>query len=72
MLVVIGTHWLSITDDNGRRRLDDSEDFVRREIEAALQSGIRVIPVLVDGATMPPSDQLPRAWSSSAAVKRLI
>lgn len=59
MLVVIGTRWISITDDDGRRRLDDLEDFVRREIEAALQRDIRVIPILVDGATMPRSEQLP-------------
>jgi hypothetical protein len=59
MLVVIGTRWISITDDDGRRRLDDSADFVRREIEAALQRGIRVIPILVDGAPMPRSEQLP-------------
>jgi hypothetical protein len=59
MLVVIGTRWISITDDNGRRRLDDSEDFVRREIEAALQRDIRVIPILIDGATMPRMEQLP-------------
>jgi hypothetical protein len=72
MLVVIGTRWISITDDDGNRRLDDLDDFVRREIEAALQRDIRVIPILVDGATMPRSEQLPPAWSSSAAVRRLI
>ena len=59
MLVVIGTRWISITDEDGRRRLDDQADFVRREIEAALQRDIRVIPILVDGATMPRSEQLP-------------
>jgi hypothetical protein len=59
MLVVIGTRWISITDGDGRRRLDDPDDFVRREIEAALERGIRVIPVLVDGTTMPRSDLLP-------------
>jgi hypothetical protein len=59
MLVVIGTRWISITDEDGHRRLDDSADFVRSEIEAALQRGIRVIPILVDGARMPRSEQLP-------------
>jgi hypothetical protein len=59
MLVVIGTRWISISDDEGHRRLDDPDDFVRREIEAALQRDIRVIPILVDGATMPRMDQLP-------------
>lgn len=59
MLAVIGPRWTSITDDDGRRRLDDTDDFVRREIEAALERGIRVIPILVDGATMPRAEQLP-------------
>jgi hypothetical protein len=59
MLVVIGTRWINISDDDGQRRLDDPDDFVRREIEAALQRDIRVIPILVDGATMPHSEQLP-------------
>ena len=32
---------------------------MRIEIEAALNRGIRVIPVLVDGATLPNSQDLP-------------
>jgi hypothetical protein len=43
----------------GRTRLDNPGDFVRLEIEAALTRGVRVIPVLVDGARMPRPDQLP-------------
>ena len=59
MLVVIGTRWIGIKDERSRRRLDLPDDFVRREIEAALERDIRVIPILVDGATMPSSEQLP-------------
>ena len=40
-------------DKDNQRRLDDPNDFVRIEIEAALERNVRVIPVLVDGATMP-------------------
>jgi hypothetical protein len=47
------------SDEEGRRRLDNPGDFVRLEIGTALKRGIRVIPVLVDGASMPPSGQLP-------------
>jgi hypothetical protein len=36
LLAVIGSRWLTVTDKNGRRRLDDPADFVRLEIEAAL------------------------------------
>src|SRR5450631_2121980 len=47
LVAVIGERWLTITDEYGRRRLDNPEDLVRLEIEAALTRGVRVIPVLV-------------------------
>jgi ABC-type amino acid transport substrate-binding protein len=59
LLALIGEEWLTITDEHGRRRLDDPEDFVRLEIEAALTRKVRVIPILVDGARMPRTDELP-------------
>jgi len=58
-LVVIGTRWLMARDEKRRRRLDSPDDFVRLEIATALKRGIRVIPVLVDGASMPQSGELP-------------
>ena len=59
VLVVIGPGWLDAASSSGSRRLDESEDFVRREIEAALTSDVRVIPVLVGGAVMPAEEDLP-------------
>ena len=59
LLAVIGTHWLTITNKSGRRRLDNPDDFVRSEIANALELGIRVIPVLVGGSTMPKAEDLP-------------
>ena len=59
MLALIGDEWLAITDENGRRRLDDPSDFVRVEIETALNRHVRVIPILVDGAQMPRATELP-------------
>ena len=58
-LVIIGPHWLDATDQAGQRRLDNPDDFVVIEIAAALARDIRVIPVLVDGAQMPKTNQLP-------------
>jgi hypothetical protein len=59
LLALIGDGWLTATDEHGRRRLDDPDDFVRLEIEAALARNIRVIPILVDGARMPRAEELP-------------
>lgn len=58
-LVVIGPGWLGASRADGSRRLQDPKDFVRLEIEAALDRGIRTIPVLVQGASMPGSEELP-------------
>ena len=59
LLAVIGTHWLTATDSEGKRRLDDPFDFVRLETAAALRREIPVIPVLVHEAQMPHPEQLP-------------
>jgi ABC-type amino acid transport substrate-binding protein len=59
LLALIGEEWLTIADEQGRRRLDNPEDFVRLEIQAALTRKVRVIPILVDGARMPRTDELP-------------
>lgn len=59
MLVVIGRAWVDAADAAGRRRLDDPADFVRLEVESAQRRDIRVVPVLVDGATLPKAEDLP-------------
>jgi hypothetical protein len=58
-LSVIGVNWLDAKDLSGHRRLDDPADFVRLEISAALKRDIPVIPVLVQGASLPQPEQLP-------------
>jgi TIR domain len=59
-LVVIGRKWASVADATGIRRVAQPEDYVRREIEIAFAERIGVIPILVDGAAMPSSDELPQ------------
>jgi TIR domain len=61
LLAVIGKHWLLSADSENHRRLDDPQDFVRIEIEAALSRDVPVIPVLVDGASMPHPTDLPES-----------
>lgn len=58
LLAVIGPQWLSATQ-GGNRRLDDPRDFVRIEIAGALERNVRVLPVLVEGARVPPVESLP-------------
>ena len=58
LLAIIGEDWLTISRA-GNRRLDDPKDFVRIELEVALQRAIPVIPVLIEPATMPQEEELP-------------
>jgi TIR domain len=62
LITVIGRQWL--IGDVGQRRLDDVRDFVRIEIEAALQRDIPVVPVLVQAAEIPRLDDLPETLQS--------
>jgi len=64
LVALIGRRWLDSKDAEGKRRLDNPEDFVRVEIAAALERDIRVIPVLVDGVPMPLSIELPSILKS--------
>ena len=59
LVALIGPRWLTLTDEAGQRQLDHPDDWVRFEIRTALESRVRVIPVLVDGAKMPRQYQLP-------------
>ncbi|MEO0771342.1 MAG: SUMF1/EgtB/PvdO family nonheme iron enzyme, partial [Cyanobacteria bacterium J06649_4] len=59
LLAVIGKSWLQVTDEAGRRRLDNPADWVRLEIETALRRKVRVIPILLDGVAMPAVRELP-------------
>jgi hypothetical protein len=70
IVAVIGPQWVAIADERGRRRVlqPEEEDVVRTEIEAALRSGGRVVPVLVDDASLPSRDVLPRPFRPITAL----
>lgn len=59
VLAIVGPRWVDAKSDHGQRRLDDPDDFVRIELEAALARNIPVVPVLVGLAPMPAAKQLP-------------
>jgi hypothetical protein len=71
MVVLIGPQWATLADHEGRRRLDDPDDYVRFEIRTALNRRIRVIPVLVEGAQPPRQQQLPPDLSKLARLNVL-
>lgn len=59
LLALIGQSWLGAVDEHGQRRLDNPDDLVLLEVKAALDQGVRVIPVLVDGTSALRRDELP-------------
>ena len=58
VLVLIGPRWAG-GDSPGTRRIDDAQDFVRLEVQVALASSARIIPLLLPGMRMPAETELP-------------
>lgn len=65
-LAVMGRLWLSSGSAGGSSRLNDPTDFVRMELECVLRRGISIVPVLVQGASMPKPGDLPSELSELA------
>jgi pterin-4a-carbinolamine dehydratase len=59
VLAVIGPRWLKASDEWGSRRIDQPDDWVRKELEFALANEKVIVPVMIGGAVIPPSDKLP-------------
>lgn len=64
VLVIIGPEWIRVSDEWGGRRIDEDDDWVRREIEQALSEDKEIIPVLVSEARVPPKHKLPESISA--------
>ncbi len=60
VVVLIGKNWLNACDAGGNRRLDDPDDWVAKEIAAALEMGLPVYPVLLEDTPMPRANELPQ------------
>jgi hypothetical protein len=50
LVILLGPQWATLTDEEGPRRLDDPDDYVRSEVRTALERDVPVIPVLIDHA----------------------
>ena len=59
VLAMIGPEWLKASDEWGYRRIDKPEDWVRKELDFALANDKVVVPVMIGGAVIPPSEKLP-------------
>jgi pterin-4a-carbinolamine dehydratase len=69
MILVVGKNWLSVSDDYGRRRIDLPDDWVRREIETSLASGKKIVPLLIEDATLPAKEALPESIAPLLGIK---
>jgi hypothetical protein len=63
LIAVIGANWLG-RKDSGAARMQEERDPVRVEIETALEGNTPIIPVLIDGAKMPASSELPASFGN--------
>ena len=63
-IAIVDPDWSGAATEDGRRRLDNPQDYVRLEVELALGRRTLVIPVLVAGAMMPYPDTLPDGLQS--------
>jgi hypothetical protein len=70
LVAVIGPNWLKVESD-GRVRIHDNDDWVRREIRFALEGGTRIIPVLINRTECPRVEQLPSDLSRLACLQAL-
>lgn len=61
VLVVMGTQWLTVTTRDGGRRIDEPGDFVRQEIEKAIERNVPLLPLYLDGMAPPAAHELPES-----------
>jgi hypothetical protein len=71
VVVLIGKGWLDAKDVQGRRRLNLPNDLVKAEVAEALARNKRVIPMLIEGTSMPAPDALPPEIAALAAANAL-
>jgi pterin-4a-carbinolamine dehydratase len=65
---MIGENWTRLTDEFGNRRIDQEDDWVRKEIEFALTKNLRIIPIYIGISTLP-ARAFPQALRSLADIQ---
>lgn len=71
VVAVVGPNWFRAgSDDYGRRRIDQADDWVRKELEVALATGKKIIPLFVEGAKASmPTVALPESLHGLAKIQ---
>ncbi|MEP3889009.1 MAG: toll/interleukin-1 receptor domain-containing protein [Hellea sp.] len=64
-LAMIGDEWVGASSV-GSRRIDDPDDVVRLELEIALEKGVKILPIMVDGPKFP--SRLPESLKPVLAI----
>ena len=64
-IAVIGVNWLGVSS-SGTARIQENTDPVRMEVQTAVERSTPIIPLLVDGAKMPNSTDLPSEFGNFA------
>lgn len=70
-VLMIGPQWLLTSDQKGNQKINVSTDQHRLELEQALGRNLPILPVLVDGAKMPSTDELPDQLKSLCVIQAL-
>lgn len=59
LVVIVGPLWLSGIDSRGNRFIDRPTDGVRIAIEKALRDNVTIVPVIIEGGSIPEKDEIP-------------
>lgn len=71
VLLLIGPDWLTVTNDDGARRLEDPDDWVRQEVLEAFTAQRPVVPILAPRVEIPQKEAFPHALQSLAELQML-
>lgn len=61
LVCLVGKQWMTVAGNDGTRRLFQPNDIVREELVAALDHGVKIFPLLVNGGAFPQPGEFPKA-----------
>jgi TIR domain-containing protein len=70
-ILMVGSRTFSELGENGRRRIDDPQDWVRQEVLRAMRRKVPIVPVLLNGSSPLTRKQLPRKLAKLADIQAM-